>query len=340
MRSGWMFGALALVGCSHKVNVAYTQAARIDLGADVQKVIVVERVGAGNTGESILDFAEGVLTGEGLDGDADTTSAAIRGLVDTLNTTKRFDVLEIRVDGRGVDQGLWGGTMAPKQVVKLCQKAGCDAIIAVDALDTDTVASITVDRDPQFGTDYDGQADTHLTATFRVYEKDGSLQDESRVRKGTTTSVSGADSRAEAAAAVAVTPQVQRDLAYDAGSTYGARISPHAVVDARKLYTTGSPELHDAWRKVKDHDWPGAVAIWKQVAKGDDVKAAAKANYNLAVAKERRGKLDEARTFAKAAVADLSKARTRDYVATLDGRIRNEKRVDHQMSEVEPTTGG
>jgi hypothetical protein len=333
MRGVWWVGVLGLVGCSHRVDVSYTQAAQINLGADVQKVLVVERVGAGNAGESVIDFAEGVLTGEGLEGDADTTSAAIQGVVDTLRTTGRFRVTDIRVAGRGVDENLFGGTMAPKQVMKICEKSGCDAIIAIDALDTDTAASITMQRDPNFGPEFDGRADTTLTATFRVYESDGSLRDESRVRTATTTTVTDADTRAEAAAAVAVTPQVQTDLAYQAGAEYGARISPHAVVDSRRLYASGDPGLKAGWKLAKAHDWKGATTAWREVAKSGDAKAAAKARYNLAVVKERRGNLEGAREFAKEAASSLSRPRTRDYVVTLNQRIANRERVERQMGQ-------
>lgn len=341
MRWGFAFGAWVMVGCGHRVEVAYTQAAQINLGADVQKVLIVERVGAGNAGESVIDFAEGVLTGEGLEGDADTTSAAVSGLVDTLRTTGRFDVTDIRVQGRGVDENLFGGTMAPKQVKKMCEKAGCDAIIAIDALDTDTAASITMTRDPNFGPEFDGRSDTTLTATFRVYHQDGTLRDESRVRTGASASVEDADSRAAAAAAVAVSPQVQTDLAYQAGAEYGGRISPHAVVDVRRLYASGDPGLREGWKLAKAHDWKGATAAWRAVAKGEDEKAAAKAKYNLAVVKERRGNLEAARDFAKEAASVHSKPRTRDYVVILNQRIANRERVERQMGEkkAEGSTG-
>lgn len=331
MRGVWWLGTMALVGCTHHVDVAFTQAAQINLGADVQKVLVVERVGAGNAGESVIDFTEGVLTGEGLEGDADTTSAAIQGVLDTLRSTGRFQVTDIRVEGRGIDENLFGGTMAPKQVMKICERSGCDAIIAIDALDTDTAATITMDRDPNFGPEFDGQADTTLTATFRVYEKDGSLRDESRVRTGTTASVTDADTRAEAAAAIAVTPQVQTDLAYQAGAEYGARISPHAVVESRPLYTSGAPGLKAGWKLAKAHDWKAATAAWREVAKSGDAKDAAKARYNLAVVKERRGNLEGARVLAKEAASSLSRGRTRDYVVTLNQRIANRERVERQM---------
>jgi hypothetical protein len=332
MRCGWLFGLVMLVGCGHKAEVAYTQAARINLGSDVKKVLVVERVGAGNTGESVIDFAEGVLTGEGFEGDADTTSAAIQGLMDTMRTTGRFQVTDVRVGGRGVDQNLFGGTMAPKQVIKMCEKAGCDAIIAIDALDTDTASTITLERDPNFGPEFDGRSDTTLTATFRVYEADGSLRDESRVRTAASSTVNDADSRAAAAAAVAVSPNVQTSLAYEAGAEYGARISPHAVVDIRKLYATGDPQLKEGWKAAKNHDWKAATTAWKAASKSDDPKVAAKAKYNLAVVKERRGNLEGARELAKAASVALDRNRTRDYVVTLNQRIGNRERVDRQMA--------
>ena len=339
MVAGWLaLAGLAVTGCAHRAEVSYTEAAQVNLGRDVKNVLVVERVGAGNTGEAVIDAVEGVLSNEGFEGDADTTASAVQGLVDVLGETGRFEVTDVRA-GRGVDPTLFGRELTPAKIARLCAQSDCDAILSVDALDSDTSASVTVSRDPGEGPSFDGVADTSLSATFRVYAEDGSVRDQSLVRTGTSVTATDVATRAEAEAAIVVTPEVQNQLAYDAGAEFGRRISPHAVMDTRRLYVSGSAELKQAWKYVKAGNWEAATGIWTALLADPDPRLAAKARYDLAVAKEQGRRLVPALELAREASGVLDTRRTRDYVAALDARIENRARVKEQMGEISSRTG-
>lgn len=338
---GWRMvaGWLALGGCAHRAEVSYTEAAQVNLGRDVKNVLVVERVGAGTTGEAVIDAIEGVLSNEGFEGDADTTASAMQGLVDVLGETGRFEITDLRAD-RGVDPTLFGRELTPAKIAQLCAKSGCDAILSIDALDSDTSATVTVSKEPGETRSFDGVADTSLSATFRVYEADGSVRDQSLVRTGTSVTATDVSTRAEAEAAIAVTPEVQNQLAYDAGAEFGRRIAPHAVMDSRRLYVTGSPELKQAWKQTRAGDWNAATEIWTALLADPDPRLAAKARYNLAVAKEQNDRLVQAQTLAREAASALDNQRTRNYVAALDVRIENRARVKEQMGDTGRRTEG
>ncbi|MCB9685643.1 MAG: hypothetical protein H6738_10815 [Alphaproteobacteria bacterium] len=318
-----------LAGCGHKVSVGYLESADVDLGDGVHQILVIDRVGADNAAESFIDAAEAVLSGEGLDGDRDTAEIALQGLMAVLQQTGRYEV-ELMVDGKQVDQALFGGTLDPKEVQKLCRRHECDAIVSLDALDTDTSAQVEVTRDTT-GRSAEATSTTQLTATFRSYDADGSMLDSHYVRSAVEDS-SEDDTTQGALSGLADPIQIQRDLAWEAGVMYGQRIAPHEVLAERRLYATGSPELKEASKHVKAGDWAGAVAIWKQVRAQGSAKDAAKARYNLAIGKELHGDLDGAIKLATRAAVALDSGRSRGYVADLTARQADLERLAQQMS--------
>ncbi|MCA9488309.1 MAG: hypothetical protein KC621_00240 [Myxococcales bacterium] len=318
-----------LAGCGHKVSVGYLESADVDLGDGVHQILVIDRVGADNAAESFIDATEAVLTGEGIDGDRDTAEIALQGLMAVLEQTGRYDV-ELMVDGQQVDRTLFGGTLDAREIQKLCRRHECDAIVSLDALDTDTAAQVEVTRDAT-GRSAEATSTTQLTATFRSYDADGSLLDSHYVRSAVEDS-SEDDTTRGALSGLADPIQIQRDLAWEAGLMYGQRIAPHEVLAQRRLYATGSPELKEASKRVEAGDWAGAVAIWKQIRAEGSPKDAAKARYNLAIDKEIRGDLDSAIKFATKAAVQLDSGRSRGYVADLTARQADLERLAQQMS--------
>lgn len=324
---------LLLVGCGHRVSVGYLESADINLGSDVHDILVIDRVGAGNAGETLLDAAEAVFSGEGLDADRDTEEIALEGLMAVLQQTGRYEV-DVLLDGRQSDPVLFGGTLDPAKVQKLCRKHECDAIVSLEALDTDTSEQVEVTRDST-GRSAEATSTTQLTATFRTYDAEGMLLDSHYVRSAVEDS-SEDDTPRDAVAGLGDPIQAQRDLAWEAGWMYGQRIAPHEVLAERPLYATGSPELKEASRRVKDGDWAGAVEIWKSIRAQGSPKEAGKARYNLAVSREVHGDLEKALQFATKAATELDNGRTRRYVAELTARKADLERLGEQMAAARP----
>jgi hypothetical protein len=153
-----------LAACGHKVNVSYVSPAEVDLDLDVEKVLVINRSVAGTEGQVVLDLAEGLATGEGFDTDRDTSEAALAALREVLEQTDRFEVVSFRVDGERVDTSLWDGVLDERKIARLCASADCDAIVALDSLDTDTRLVLT---DPVDGV-FEGTAATVQTSEGQI----------------------------------------------------------------------------------------------------------------------------------------------------------------------------
>ncbi|MCB9670848.1 MAG: hypothetical protein H6736_04625 [Alphaproteobacteria bacterium] len=325
------FAALtfAMTGCAHKVNVSYLEAARIDVDQDIRTVLVIDRSRARGA-EHVLSAAEGAATGETYMLDADSAAIALEALEDVLDDGQRFEVVSFHVDGRAVDTSIWDREMAARKVRQLCRQAHCDAVIALDAFDSDTTTAVKPRKDEK-DVDFQATQDTDVVATFRMYDGDtGRVIDESRVTAGSSAASSTRD-----------TPvQALNDLPYEAavfdgaaalGAGYGARISPHTVVDSRTLYSGGSDVMRKAHRAAKRGDLQRAVDLWAAEANSGDPGVRAKALYNLAVAAEADGNLRRAARLARDASLAGGKKRMRTYVAVLEDRQDNASRVRSQL---------
>jgi len=334
MTTGWgralgmMVGLLALgatSACGHKVNVGYTMPAEIDLPADVQRVVVVNRALPKNAGESLLDAAEGWATGEGFETDHDTTELALQALLSVLDDTERFEIVPVVVSPDEAGTSLFDKPMDSRTVKQLCRRHDCDAIVSLDSLDTDS-AGIVV----RTGDVHEGQTDTSMNARFRVYDGEtGYVLDEARL--GGFVSTDAAGDRDTAIVAATQGASHQADLSYGAGLEYGMRIAPHDVMAQRAYYKTGDARLRDAKRAVKAGRWREAKQIWRDLKKGSDATLAAKATYNLAVAAEVEGRLERAHALAQAAARAYSRSRTHGYAATMDLRLEQQARLEEQL---------
>ncbi len=125
---------------------------------------------------------------------------------------------------------------------------------------------------------------------------------------------------------------MQRELAAEVGSSYGARVAPHHAVASRPLYRTGHPQLRAASKAMRRGDLTRAMDLWRALVRTGDLKEQSKARHNLAVAQEVLGDLERAWTLASRAASDLSRPRTNRYVTELGHRMAQEERLERQLA--------
>jgi len=318
--------------CHHKVEVSFIEPADIGLPADVQTVLVVNRSQPKNAGEFVLNASEGLATGEGFDADYGTSVIALDALVSVLGETDRFDVLQLNIDGKRVDTSIFDKPLDARTAIKLCKRHDCDAVIALDALDTDTINRLISEKEPGEAVEFTGQTDSRIGATFRVYDGDsGAMLDSAKMNADTSAELTS-ERRHEAMATFDTGPQLQTDLAWSVGEAYGERIAPHEVIALRGWYATGDRQLKEAAGSVKAGNWARAARIWTRMLESDDPRLVAKAQHNLAVYNETEGNLRKARNLASRASNTLSKPKTRNYALELSERIAAEAELEDQMA--------
>ncbi len=76
------------------------------------------------------------------------------------------------------------------------------------------------------------------------------------------------------------------------GQSFCSKIIPTWIPADRVYYTSKNPEMVQAEKFALSNDWLKAAEIWNRQTKNKDIRIAAKASYNLAVASEMAGKMD------------------------------------------------
>ncbi len=337
--------ALVASACMPKTSMRVLEPASVDVDPDIQVIGVIDRSRASNAGQTVLGVLEGIVTGETLGADTQGREAAIEAALRVLEESPRFEVARPQI-GEAAEGGLFDRELDFRTVKRICRRAGCDALLALEAFDSDsalqidgiTVTSLTnIDQLKRQIADLDiddvsAQSETTVMASWRLYDADEDVVvDEMRDRTRTyrwQESGSLVDVRRAMPMAGASVAQAGTGI----GGDYAARIAPSWQWLTRRYYGGGSPELRSAKRYVKAGDWDGAMRVWEGLLSNPSPRVRGKAEFNLALAHEVQGNFSEALTHARAAAVSLHNGKARGYVFTLEQRQRDDARLAHQMS--------
>ena len=118
-----------------------------------------------------------------------------------------------------------------------------------------------------------------------------------------------------------------------AGDRYGMRISPTWSNIYRSYFVRGKKEVgfKNAKKLVRLKKWDDAIIIWTNLSKSTDAKIAGRANYNLAVASEMAGDLDQALVYAKIARDTYFVRGAANYINILNRRIADQDKLKQQL---------
>jgi hypothetical protein len=335
-----LVGILA-TACGPKVQMQMIRAADVSVPSTVQKVAVIDRSGASNIGQGILGVLEGALSGEAIGADTEGRRETVRGLREMLATSSRYEVAQ----PAGIDreQSLFDRELSWRGATKICRDAGCDAIVALEAFDSDTsddFRSRQVERTDSNGRKYNAtewtvDRRTRVLTAWRIYQPEGQrILDDLRDRTDTHSWTGRGDSRAEAMRNLPSQFDAVRLSAYRAGAAYGRRISPTPLLVYRSFYPRGgkSDALKLGKNYMRARDYEGAIRVYEGLTDHPESKIRGRAQFNLAVAEEAMGRFERSLTAARAAAVTLGNGRARRYVVTVEQRIRERDRVQEQMA--------
>jgi hypothetical protein len=314
-----------LVGCAPGVDVHVLRPAEIDLPIHVEKVVVADRAAPQSTGEHILSVIEGVLTAEGLFADKEARFAAIEEVAAVLDGSPRYEVVGILGEG-DISTSIWDRDLSAAEAVNVCEIWGCDAIIALDAFDSDSnildladVVTAKPEERAEEVAEYIARRETTLLTSWEVYDGvDGVPLDAFReIDVGNAFDARGA-TWAEAVAGLPDGRSVVRGLGVAAASDYGSRIAPVWESVHRTFYADDAAVLEEAGEHAAARHFEAAVALWETGFDAADAELGAKCLYNAAVVAEYQGDLDGALLLARRAEARASLGRISRYAAELE----------------------
>ena len=333
---------LFLANCMRSTTLTVLQPAQMKLPEHIAKVAVIDRSKPSN---GWLNALEGLFSGEAIGQDRRSRQEAVSGLTDALTRTPRFQVVSTGVEMEGSKAGV---NLPPalewSQIEKICGDYSTDAVAAIESFDSDNSVSTRrnderkKDKNGKYYTvtNYDARQRTSVRIGWRLYDpKTRTIIDEyvtddylERSARGNTER----ESRDRLPSQVSVT----RDVAFNVGLEYGARIAPIYVSVSRQYYGKAKgfeAQMEKASRLAQGGDWDAAADIWKNIAEraGDNRKAAGRAACNMAVAAEVKGKLDVALEWAQKAWNDYGNKKARNYINILKQRQNDAARVASQM---------
>lgn len=109
----------------------------------------------------------------------------------------------------------------------------------------------------------------------------------------------------------------------NAAESYFNLINPGMVKTDRHYYTKGDSALIEADLAVRQGKWGRAESKWKWLAyNAEDSMVQAKASFNMALACERDGRLNQAIGFARRSERIHPDKRTREYIEVLNEKMK------------------
>lgn len=311
--------------------------ADIDVSKDVKKIVIVNRYKAKGK-NAWINVLEGMFTGEMIMADRRGADQAINGLADGLRGSERFDVVMAneQLEGNGI--GVFPEPLTAAQIKTLCDKYGADAVLALEAFDSD-VRVKTEQRtrtEKQNGKDvavkyFVADENVNLTLGWRMYSKAGGVIDQHQMYKSMFFSGEGQTPAAAISRTVFPVDAVAR-TGNEGGHMYGMRIAPTWVFTSREFYGSGSSGMRKAKRMAKRDDWENAAILWNNLSKSERDRIAKHATYNMAVASEMLGKYDLALVWARKAADNYGLRKADNYIYILKDRMADIDRINDQLA--------
>ena len=345
IRTGRDLSLLALLFCScmRTASLTVLQPAQMTLPEHISTVAVVDRSKPSN---GWLNTLEGLFTGEAIGQDRQSRAEAVRGLTASLTRTPRFQVKPTGIEKTGSKAGV--GMPPPmdwSEVEQICADYGANALVTIESFDSDNNASAnrveTKNKDKNgketITISYNARQRTGVRMGWRLYDpKTRIILDEFTTDDYLERTATGANERT-ALSNLPSQVSISRNVAYNGGMRYGARIAPVYVNLGREYYGKAKgpkAEMKEAARFAGSGNWDRAAAIWQKIADQPTQprKAAGRAAYNMAVAAEQKGELVIAQSWAEKAWTKFGNKKARNYINVLKMRQNDERKVEGQMN--------
>lgn len=335
---------LSLGSCKTKsLSVRVLKPANIYVPSKIKTLAVVNRsLPVKGGGNRVVNVLEGLLSGEEIFADRRGSERCIMGVADGLSNSPRFSVTvpSGMDDIRGTGTAQFAEPLKWTRVEQICKDYSADALILLETFDSNTSRNFgvkqikeTVDGKEVFYNEHIASIDIAVNSGQRIYYP----AERKIVDQDVFTDHKGWDGKGrtkkEAENRLPKQSQTIEDAGYFAGKQYAHRISPMWIWVSRKYYVKGNDDFKDAKYKVQAKMWEDAAAIWKKYVNDVDIKIAGYACYNMALASEVLGEFDIALDWAQRAYSEYRLKAARDYIHTIERRIRDAEALKIQMNE-------
>lgn len=295
----------------------------------------------------ITNILEGLISGESILADHIGSAHCLKGLAETLNNSPRFSAVIIEGEKlKGTGTRVIPVQLPWRMVMDICRKYRVDALIALETFDSNIYINIskrmkkkkiksikTGEKTKVKVPEYYANLYIDVNSGWRIYDPYAKGILDANIYSDKKSWEAKGDSEKEARRKLPRKRDGINISGYNSGVQYGIRISPSWISVSRTYYIKGCPEFKEAYRYLKANDWDKAVSIWHQVLKNPDNKIAGRAAYNIAIAAEVRGDLQEAHDWAKRSYTEYGNKSAYRYLRIISTRIEDNERLKEQLEK-------
>lgn len=321
---------IALFGaCSTSyTSLTVLKPAQMTVTQDIKTICVLNRTHV-NIGRKQITLSEEIIDGKPLGVEWSTSQTVIDQFKrDMAANSPRFNINPLLLDTvNGTGNAIFPLPLSIDLVAKICAVNNAQGLVSLEAFEVKpkiTYAQSTTT------TSVTCTAVFETTLGWRFYDpKNGQMIDEYKYTYNKTFTGTGATNDL----AKKNLPTKQKCLSetlIPAANSYVARISPVYEDVKRAFHKKGSPAIESGYLLTQKNDWKGASDIWLQEMSNPKPKITGMACYNIAVAFEVQGNLQDALVWAKKAETYKTKW-AKQYVQILNTRIADVEKVRAQM---------
>lgn len=312
---------LILGSCStyKTVGIKVEHPAVIELRPEVKRVTLVNRTIPAKGATTVGSVLEGLISGESIMADRLGAKAALNGMQFALAQGDRLLPVGGIVDMKTNTIINTPPALTWAVIDSLCIANGSDMIVACEFFDSDqagTIGGANLPNTPN-------QGSATVRAYYRVYDNINKVIVDERMMRylagggGGTLVLQGAN--------------IVERRAYETGYEYGRMIVPYTNFEKRDIYHSGSKNLRAASNLARANNWTAAENMWRTGETGKR-REAYRSAYNLAVASEMSGNLQQAMQFAEKAFSMKPKSRIAQYMRVLTIRMDEQPRLERQKA--------
>jgi tetratricopeptide (TPR) repeat protein len=313
-----------------KIEVA--EPGKENLPSNIQSLALVSRVVDGKYSNQNADtlqklFLERDLTIDTVLYDTEAVDTLLKALGNLLYESGRYDI--VIPENRFLpfkSNGFFSEMLPWDEAKTICDTFHTDAVLSLDVFKTSLSsmlesASAYDEEYERFIKLYFGTLAVEYIAYFRVYDPYKQKQVGSSYIRDTLIWQEGELSKDVLSKRLVSLKKAITETSIAAALTYSDKISNRWHNETRKYYSSGSPELIDAYMYTKINDWPGAMEIWGKVAETTKQKGLrSKAEYNMALGYEMSGDIEEAIRWGLRSYKTMYRPLTYEYLEILKQR--------------------
>lgn len=322
------------------VTVQVLKPAHITIPSKINNLVFLNRSLPAKS-ERFKNILEGAITGEAVLADRIGADECIKGAIANLSESPRYKAVapgNINLKGTGTRE--FPPALEWNIVEDICKQNQADALITLETFDSNNSVEMgerQVERKQGERTikyvEYIATLHVQIETGWRIYYPAEKRILDQNIYTDMQSWSNASDARKRAEAGLPLIGNAVADAGFYAGKQYAFRISPMWMNVSRYYFNKGNADFERADRYGKSGDWKGAAEIWIKYVDSVDPKIAGNACYNMALAQELEGNLEEALEWARKSYTKFNNKRGRYYADILQDRIYDQSKLDEQMQK-------